>query len=216
MSALDIRLHRKNMEVPQDLRDTAERKLHKLEAFLDESGWVELGFVEEQNPRISAKYHCEIVAHLKGHRLKVEGAAGDPLAALEAAVHKVDRQVRRLKDKRTRRPWRRKGGNHQGRRPVDEAALAEVAPIETPPPATEAVDADDEVPMDPDDVEGDGLPRITEVGESDAKPMTPVEAALQAETLGHEFLLFHNAETGRAAVVYRRRAGDYGLIETPA
>jgi len=206
------------MEVPADLRDMAERKLSKLEAFLDESGWVELGFVEERNPRIAAKYHCEIVAHLKGRRLKVEGSAGDPLAALEAAVHKVDRQVRRLKDKRTRGSWRRKSGNHGNHAAERNAPIAD-APIIDPPPAAPGVDgAGDEGPalLAPDETSDDGLPRITEVREADAKPMTPVEAALQAETLGQEFLLFQNADTGRAAVVYRRARGDYGLVETPA
>jgi putative sigma-54 modulation protein len=45
------------------------------------------------------------------------------------------------------------------------------------------------------------------------KPMTPEEAVLQMELLGHSFYFFSNAETGRSAVVYHRRAGDVGLID---
>ena len=45
------------------------------------------------------------------------------------------------------------------------------------------------------------------------KPMTPEEAAMQMDLLGHAFYLFHNAETGRAAVVYWRSEGDVGLID---
>ena len=47
-----------------------------------------------------------------------------------------------------------------------------------------------------------------------AKPMDPEEAALQMELLGHDFFLFTNTETGNAAVLYRRRDGQLGLIET--
>ena len=45
------------------------------------------------------------------------------------------------------------------------------------------------------------------------KPMAPEEAVLQLELVGHDFFVFENAETGEVNVVYRRRDGDYGLIE---
>jgi putative sigma-54 modulation protein len=43
--------------------------------------------------------------------------------------------------------------------------------------------------------------------------MAPEEAALQMDLLGHDFYFFTNAETGQATVIYRRRDGDFGLIE---
>jgi putative sigma-54 modulation protein len=45
------------------------------------------------------------------------------------------------------------------------------------------------------------------------KPMTPEEAVLQLELIGHDFFVFRNADTGEVNVVYRRRDGNYGLIE---
>ncbi len=44
------------------------------------------------------------------------------------------------------------------------------------------------------------------------KPMTPEEAILQMNLIGHEFFMFENAETGNAAVVYKRKNGGYGLL----
>ena len=44
-------------------------------------------------------------------------------------------------------------------------------------------------------------------------PMTPEEAVLQLELVGHDFFVFRNAKTEIINVVYRRRDGDYGLIE---
>ena len=58
--------------------------------------------------------------------------------------------------------------------------------------------------------------RIVRTKQFTAKPMDPGEAALQLQLLGHDFYLFTNSETGRAAVLYRRHDGDLGLIETLA
>ena len=44
-------------------------------------------------------------------------------------------------------------------------------------------------------------------------PMSPEEAILQMNLLGHSFFMFINAETDESAVVYRRNDGKYGLIE---
>ena len=44
------------------------------------------------------------------------------------------------------------------------------------------------------------------------KPMTPEEAILQMNLIGHEFFLFLNTETDALSVVYKRKDGGYGLI----
>ncbi|MBW3592971.1 MAG: ribosome-associated translation inhibitor RaiA [Actinobacteria bacterium] len=48
------------------------------------------------------------------------------------------------------------------------------------------------------------------------KPMSADEAVLQLELIGHDFFVFRNDETDDVNVVYRRRDGNYGLIETEA
>jgi ribosome hibernation promoting factor len=45
------------------------------------------------------------------------------------------------------------------------------------------------------------------------KPMTPEEAVLQLELIGHDFFVFQDADSNDVNVVYRRRDGNYGLIE---
>jgi len=44
------------------------------------------------------------------------------------------------------------------------------------------------------------------------KPITPEEAILQMNLIGHEFFLFLNTETDALSVVYKRKDGGYGLI----
>src|ERR671935_2313548 len=56
-------------------------------------------------------------------------------------------------------------------------------------------------------------PTIVKTKQFAVKPMNPEEAVLQLELVGHDFFVFENAESGEINVVYRRRDGDYGLIE---
>lgn len=56
-------------------------------------------------------------------------------------------------------------------------------------------------------------PGIVKVKSVELKPMTADEAILQMEMLGHDFFVFAPAESQGVNVLYRRRDGDYGLIE---
>ena len=56
-------------------------------------------------------------------------------------------------------------------------------------------------------------PRIVRVKRFEMKPMDPEEAAFQMEALGHSFFVFRNAKTDEINVIYRRKDGNYGLIE---
>jgi putative sigma-54 modulation protein len=62
-------------------------------------------------------------------------------------------------------------------------------------------------------LEEDGRSPIVRTKHFALKPMPPEEAVLQLELLGHDFYVFRNVESGEVNVVYRRNAGDYGLIE---
>ena len=69
---------------------------------------------------------------------------------------------------------------------------------------------DEEVrPVVPEEEE----PVIVKTKQFAVKPMTPEEAVLQLELIGHDFFVFRNVESSDVNVVYRRRDGNYGLIE---
>lgn len=59
----------------------------------------------------------------------------------------------------------------------------------------------------------DGESGIVRTKRFTLKPMLPDEAVLQMNLLEHDFFMFINAETNKANVVYRRKDGNYGLIE---
>jgi ribosome hibernation promoting factor len=70
-----------------------------------------------------------------------------------------------------------------------------------------------EPPEQPIEV-GDGSePLIVKSKQFPVKPMSPDEAVLQLELVGHDFFVFQNAESGLVNVVYRRRDATFGLIE---
>ena len=60
---------------------------------------------------------------------------------------------------------------------------------------------------------GGNSTRIVKAKQFVMAPMTPDDAVLQMDLLGHDFYVFSNADTGRTGVVYRRRSGDVGLID---
>lgn len=55
--------------------------------------------------------------------------------------------------------------------------------------------------------------RIVKVKRFGLKPMSPEEASMQMELLGHNFFVYRDAETDGIHVIYKRRDGDYGVIE---
>lgn len=57
-------------------------------------------------------------------------------------------------------------------------------------------------------------PKIVKVKKFAVKPMSSEEAVLQMELLGHNFFVFKNAENDEVNVVYKRKDGNYGLIES--
>jgi len=68
---------------------------------------------------------------------------------------------------------------------------------------------DDVMPVVADEAE----PLIVKTKQFAVTPMTPEDAVLQLELIGHDFFVFRSADTGEVNVVYRRRDGNYGLIE---
>jgi putative sigma-54 modulation protein len=65
------------------------------------------------------------------------------------------------------------------------------------------------IPVVPDEES----PVIVKTKQFAVKPMSPEEAVLQLELIGHDFFVFQNGDTNDVNVVYRRRDGNYGLIE---
>jgi putative sigma-54 modulation protein len=182
---VDVRVHGKHMQVAEDLRDLAERKVGAVGHTFADGAVADVEFAEHRNPRVvDEKYRVEITAPLSGHVVRVQASAPDERSALDIAADKFERVLRRHKERLIDRS--RRGSAKQVLNDRSQAAE--------------------------EDEDADAL-RIARVKQFAMKPMLPTEAALQMDMLDHNFYFFFNGETDQYSVLYRRRDGSLGLIE---
>lgn len=100
---MDVRVHGKNMQVSDSTRRLADEKVRHASRILD-GGSADVEFAERTNPRRSdGRFRVEITSRTKGQTVRVEASAGDDRAALDMAVDKFERQLRRLKERLVQR-----------------------------------------------------------------------------------------------------------------
>ena len=169
----------RNLEVSEQIRQYAEDKLGKLEKLVKDPTRVELELTVEKNPSISDNHVAEATVWTKGPVLRARESSADMKASIDQLVSKLERQVKRYREKRR------------------------VAPRRHAPEPTETTSLEIE----------ENAVAITKTKQFTVNPMTPDEAVLQLELVGHDFFVFRNANSNGINVVYRRRDGRYGLIE---
>lgn len=193
---MDVRVHARKGNLEDEIRDLATTKvLHAARILDDDGSFADVEFTERTNPRLSdGRFRVEITTVVKGHTVRVEADAPDDRAALDIAVDKFERQLRRLKERLVQRYRGRPGVPGNG-------AAAEVPLI----PTSEVAD---------DEAETDVAPVVVRTKRFELRPMSVEEASLQMEMLGHDFFFFLDAETGNHCVIYHRKDGALGLIES--
>ncbi|MBE7022349.1 MAG: ribosome-associated translation inhibitor RaiA [Ruminococcaceae bacterium] len=116
--------------------------------------------------------------------VRVEEATDDMYVSIDNAVDILERQLRKHKTRIEKKL----------KKETFEAAALEQIPFNEP-------------------IEEETEFKIVRRKKFTNKPMSPEEAILQMNLLGHQFYLFNNDETGDPNLVYKRKTGDYGLIE---
>ena len=105
----------KNVEVAPSIREYAERKLAKLDKQLAEQTFVEIELSEQRNPSISASHVAEATIFAKGVTLRARESSPDMKASIDRLVEKLERQVKRYRERRTVEP--RRHTEHNGVEP---------------------------------------------------------------------------------------------------
>jgi putative sigma-54 modulation protein len=108
-----LRVKGKNVEVSTAMREYAEAKLSKLSKQLAEQTQVELELSEEKNPSISASHVAEATIFTKGTTLRAREASRDMKASIDQLAEKLERQVKKYREKRVEEP-RRPASNGSG------------------------------------------------------------------------------------------------------
>ena len=174
----------RNVEVSDSIRRYAEEKIGKLERQLADPTQVELELAIEHNPSIADNHVAEATIWTKGPTLRAREASTSYEASIDQLVEKLERQVKRYREMRSRKGTVRRANGHSSDEPNFSAEQLERM--------------------------------IVKSKQFELQPLTPDEAALELELIGHDFFVFVNVDTGKTNVVYRRRAGAYGLIEPQA
>src|SRR5215212_841083 len=188
---MQVAVKGRNIPMTEALEQYAARKVERIRKFFDDGrsdARAEVELIHERNPSISEPEVAETTLFINGTVLKAREASVDMYASIDRMSDKLDRQVRRYRGRQLDR-WQGKKKRH------------------------DAAEVHSEVPVVVEDEEGETGPRIVRTKQFQMKPMSPEEAALQMDLLDHAFFVFKDALTGQINVVYRRRDGDYGLIE---
>jgi putative sigma-54 modulation protein len=194
---VQVTVSRRHTEVSEGLRAVTEEKIGRLARFVEGLDYAEVHFWEHKNPRIADKEVCEVTIEGHGHHVRCKVQAPDGYQAVDKAYDKLEHQLHKLKTKLRRRYQ----GAPKAKKGTDR--LTTLGAVVTVEPEVSA-DGEEEVHVGP---------RIVKAKRFAMHPMTAEEAADRMELIGHGFFFFTNAETSRAAVVYRREDGDVGLID---
>lgn len=193
---MDIVVTGRHLTVSDRFRAHIEEKLEKITQLEPRTRRVEVLVSHEPNRRQAEVCDkVEITCYAKGPVVRAEACVEDKYAALDLAIDKLMERLRRQKDRRQ---------VHRGRRTPESVASA-TARIVTPAEGAPVSAADDSDPF------GDSPVEVREKVHR-STPMTLSDALSEMELVGHDFYLFHDVDTDRASVVYRRHGWSYGVL----
>jgi len=176
---MQITITGKNVEITPAIRQYAEEKLAKMHKYLEG--------ISDAHVILSVQRYlhiAEITLYADGITIRGEERSQDMYSSLDLVMDKIERQVRRYKEKIVTHAMRR-----ANRMEVSSRAIGSV------PEA------------------GEETGKILRTKRFPMKPQFTDEAIMQMELLGHSFYVFRNADTEEINVIYRRKDGNYGLIE---
>jgi putative sigma-54 modulation protein len=180
----------RNLELTDRLRSQIERKLQRLDRITHDLAEADVELIANASHANDSAQVAEVTLRNNGDVLRSTASGATPIAALDVVLDKLERQVVRTKEK---------PGSVRKRRDLTEQVLHREA-LGTIEP--ESYNQPEE-----------GGPQVVKTKRFDMLPMFPEDAIAQMEELGHAFFVFLSAETDEVAVLYRRKDGNYGLIE---
>ena len=185
--AVNVEINVRNLDLNERLEDYVTKKVSRLDRYLDilEEAKVDLNYAKSAR-NAQDRQVAQLTVRGRGVLLRAEERTDDIFASVDAVMDKIYRQIERFKGRR----WRSRG---DGRSAADFASVTVNA-------GAEGVDFEETV------VRRKRLP---------LSPMDEREAVEQMGLLSHEdFFVFLNIETNEVNLLYRRRDGSLGLIET--
>ena len=185
--SVQVEINVKNMDLSDKLRDYVEKKVAKLDRYLDIIDQAQVDLTHAKTARNAKdRQVAQLTIRGKGVVLRAEERTEDMFASVDLVLDKINRQIERYKG----RHWRRRG---------DGKSASDVASDE--PMVTE----EEETPSE----------TIVRRKRHFLTPMDEREAVEQMQLLGHDdFFIYLDVINNQVNILYRRRDGTLGLIET--
>lgn len=184
---MDMHITGKNIELMPEVRDYASRKLGKINRFLPNILSFDVVVSEEQTRAPDQRFIAQVTLDSNGTLIRGEERGRDAYTAIDKVAEVMGRQVEHYKGKR---PYSNKRASPSIRTSTTEV----IAAVET------------EEEVEPSS-------KVVRTKSFDVKPMSLDEAVDQMELLGHDFFLFFNPDNNKINLLYKRKDGNYGLIE---
>ncbi len=191
---MQMEIRGKNVKVSEERRQLIEKKLGKLERYMEnmEDATVELG-TERNGKAGEGRLVIEMTLRgpANGTLLRAEERDNDLGVALDRLYEKMHKQVTRYKERMV---------HHKGRMRVSEI-VDRLAQAEQPQAQEKFSPAEITETLD-----------VVKVKQFQVKPLFVDEALEQMELLGHNFFIFQDVDNGHLSVAYRRTNGGYGIL----
>ncbi len=199
---MELRITAKNLTVSDRFRDYVSEKSGKVEQFAHRPQELNIKVTRHDHSKHSGQEdQVELTVYEPGHVVRAEAKSNDKFSAFDMAFGKLMERLRRYADKHKVH----RGGRHKNIG-TSELTASDFAAL-------------DVTPIDHDKLTGE-IPIVSEEPdqlvirskEFERVPMTQQDAVDHMELVGHDFYLFHDSETGKESVVYRRKGYSYGVI----
>lgn len=187
---MQLLVHGRNVEITDWIREYVNKKVGRLERYLNQVTDARIELSHNATRAATDRFTAQVTIWSNGHVLRAEESTADILVSVDAAVEKMSQQIRRFK-----------GRHFQNRRRQSAAINAEAQLAATTVAEEDELEEDEEVG------------KIVRRKEFILQPLDEEEAVTQMGLLGHDFFVYYDVTAKAVNVVYRRRDGQYGLLQ---
>ena len=174
---MNVTFSSRGFDLTDQIRKFAREKLKKIESVHE---LITATLTMDQNKHL---YKAELLVHDRHAQFTAEHSTPDIFKSIHAVIEKVDKQVRRHKEKMI---GRKRQAPTKGTKIVQNMATTERM----------------------------SSPRVIRSRKQDVKPMSQEEAVLQMESMKLDFLVYRDTGKDRICILFKRKDGNYGLIDS--
>ncbi|WP_163990519.1 ribosome hibernation-promoting factor, HPF/YfiA family [Pyxidicoccus caerfyrddinensis] len=199
------------------LKEYAREKVERVNRLLDRAGEAHVVLSLERH-----LHHADITIHSGAWVLRGREKSDDMYASIDLAMDKIERQLRRYRDKLKTHHGKERVHHRQD---LVNHLKVRHAVFEMPPDSDEVATYAEEAqggaaseprPVSVAPMATNSVPpsaRVVRATHLAVKPLSVDDAVMQMNLMNNDFYVFHNVESDALCIVYRRKDGQYGLIE---